>query len=257
MGRGGHTDESDFISLPESFKCPENTVQSLINTIYPNIHLNHPDKYFADRTILCSKNDDVDDVNAAILHRFPGNMKEYHSSDNVVDSGEAGPLLYPPEYLNTINCGGLPLAKLHLRKGCPVMLLRNLNASEGLCNGSRGIVTRLGNRVLEVRLLTGAQAGQTVFIPRIGIIPTDTQVPFKFCRRQFPVRVSFAMTINKSQGQSVLHVGLNLVNPVFTHGQLYVAVSRVTSVHNIKMILDKDAVGTRTKNIVYPEVIID
>jgi ATP-dependent exoDNAse (exonuclease V) alpha subunit len=257
MGRGQHTDESDFINLPDDFKCAENTVQSLINTIYPNIHLNHPDKYFAERTILCSKNDDVDDVNTTILNQFPGAVKVYHGSDNVVDSGEDGPLLYPAEYLNTINCSGLPLAKLQVKKGCPIMILRNLNASEGLCNGSRGIVTRMGNRVLEVWLLTGEQAGQKVFIPRIGIVPTDTQVPFKFCRRQFPVRISFGMSINKSQGQSVLHVGLNLVNSVFAHGQLYVAVSRVTSFYNIKVILDEEVEGMKTKNIVYPEVIID
>ena len=65
------------------------------------------------------------------------------------------------------------------------------------------------------------------------------------------------MTINKSQGQSVKHVGLNLCNSVFAHGQLYVAVSRVTSVYNIKAVWDREALTTKTKNIVYPEVIID
>ncbi|TFK18558.1 hypothetical protein FA15DRAFT_597891, partial [Coprinopsis marcescibilis] len=60
------------------------------------------------------------------------------------------------------------------------------------------------------------------------------------------------------QGQSVKHVGLDLRTPVFTHGQLYVAVSRVTSVHNIKAITDpRDdfTLPLRTKNIVYPEVL--
>jgi PIF1-like helicase len=63
--------------------------------------------------------------------------------------------MYPVEYLNTINCTGLPLHKLKLKKGCPVMVLRNLNPEGGVCNGSRGILTRYRNRVLEVRLLTG------------------------------------------------------------------------------------------------------
>ena len=53
------------------------------------------------------------------------------------------------------------------------------------------------------------------------------------------------------------HVGLDLRNAVFTHGQLYVAVSRVTSVCNIKAIWDSNLVDPVTKNIVYPEVIID
>ena len=65
------------------------------------------------------------------------------------------------------------------------------------------------------------------------------------------------MTINSSQGQSVRYVGLYLCNSGFAHGQLYVAVSQVTSVHNIKAVWDKEALITKTKNIVYPEVIID
>ena len=110
------------------------------------------------------------------------------------------------ENTHRITFSGLPLHKLQLKVGCPVMILRNLNPGEGVCNGSQGIVTRMSNRVLEVHLLTGDYAGKTTFIPRISIIPSSTQVPFKFCRRQFPVKVSFTMSINKSQGQSVKHV---------------------------------------------------
>jgi len=65
------------------------------------------------------------------------------------------------------------------------------------------------------------------------------------------------MSINKSQGQSVDYVGLDLRNAVFTHGQLYVAISQVTSVHNIKAIWDSRLQSPVTRNIVYPEVIID
>ena len=119
------------------------------------------------------------------------------------------------------------------------------------------IVTRMSDRVLEVRLLTGSHAGTTMFIPRLSITPSSPQVPFEFCRRQFPVRVCFAMSINKSQGQSVKHVGLDVRNAVFTHGQLYVAVSRVTSVYNLKVIWDSISGTPVTKNILYPEVIID
>ena len=115
----------------------------------------------------------------------------------------------------------------------------------------------MSSRVLGVRLLTGEHAGKTTFIPRLSLTPSHTQVPFEFCRRQFPVKVCFAMSINKSQGQSVTHVGLDLRNAVFTHGQFYVAVSRVTSVKNIKAIWGSNIQVPTTKNIVYPEVIID
>ena len=87
--------------------------------------------------------------------------------------------------------------------------------------------------------------------------PSDTQVPFEFSQRQFPVKLCFAMSINKSQGQSVTYVGLDVQNAVFTHGQLYAGISWVTSVHNIKVIWDSNMENPVTKNIVYPEVIID
>jgi ATP-dependent DNA helicase PIF1 len=159
--------------------------------------------------------------------------------------------------LNAINTSTLPLAKLEVKEGCPVMILRNLNQSHGVCNGSRGILTRYRNRVLEVKLITGQHAGDTVFIPRIPNQPSDEENSFKFTRKQFPIRLCFAMTINKSQGQSVNHVGLDLSSSVFTHGQFYVAVSRVTSVSNIKAIWNEEQEEAITKNIVYKQVLLD
>ena len=173
-------------------------------------------------------------------------------------TGEDDPLLnYPVEYLNAINCGSLPLSKLKLKVGCPVMVLKNLDAANGVCNGSRGILTRWRNRVLEVKLLTGDHAGETVFIPRISNQPSDEQNAFKFTRRQFPIRLCFSMTINKSQGQSVKFVGLDLRSPAFTHGQFYVAVSRVTSVSNLKVIWNEEVEEGKTQNVVYKEVLLN
>jgi hypothetical protein len=113
------------------------------------------------------------------------------------------------------------------------------------------------SRVIEIQLLSGEFKGKKAFVPRMSLCPQDTQIPFEFCRRQFPVNLCFTMTINKSQGQSVANVGLNLQNAVFTHGQLYVAISRVTASQNIKAIWDEKNASAVTKNIVYPEVIID
>jgi hypothetical protein len=86
---------------------------------------------------------------------------------------------------------------------------------------------------------------------------TDAQIPFQLCRRQYALHLAFCMSINKSQGQSLQHVGLDFRSPVFTHGQFYVAISRATSVHRIKMIWDVKSLTPTTKNIVYPEVLLD
>ena len=149
IGHGKHTDDAKNIKLPDHFKCAENTVDSLIATVYSGINgfPHPPDHYFAERTILTSRNDDVDDINEKMLSEFPGQEKEFLSADSVKGSNEngEGKLLYPVEYLNSINCSGLPLHKLQLKVGCPVMILRNLNPGEGVCNGSRGIVTRMSN----------------------------------------------------------------------------------------------------------------
>ena len=90
----------------------------------------------------------------------------------------------------------------------------------------------------------------------MNMIPTDKKIPFTFKRRQFPLAVCFAMTINKSQGQSLSKVRLFLKVPVFSHGQLYVALSRVKSKEGLKLlILDKDGrITNKTTNVVCKEI---
>jgi ATP-dependent DNA helicase PIF1 len=103
-----------------------------------------------------------------------------------------------------------------------------------------------------------------MFIPRLSITPSDTeQMPFTLHRRQFPVRPAFAMTINKAQGQTLKMVGIFLPKPVFTHGQLYVAMSRIGCPEGVKLLVTdgwedayEDApAGVYTHNVVYTEVL--
>ena len=262
VGHGKHTDAQDNIIIPENMRLPDNSIGELINHIYPNIHQIQTSlhQFFSEHILLSSWNDDVDDINEAILNKYLGPVREFHSADKVASDNPndiEGELMYPVEYLNGINCSGFPLANMRLKLRSPVIVLRNLNQAEGVCNGTRGLITKISHRVIEIELLTGDFVGKKVFIPRITLTPSETQVLFKLEKRQFPLKLCFAMTINKSQGQSVKHVGLDLRTSVFTHGQFYVGVSRVKSVENIKVITDnKEGIGV-TKNIVYPEVLLD
>lgn len=84
-------------------------------------------------------------------------------------------------------------------------------------------------------------------------MPQDGDFPFRWKRRQFPVRLSFSMTINKGQGQSLGKVGVYLSRDVFPHGQLYVPLSRVGRSNGLRVSLGmtNDGPKTNTANIVY------
>ena len=94
-------------------------------------------------------------------------------------------------------------------------------------------------------------------IPRINFHPTDRSLPIEMERKQFPVRLCFAVTSNKSQGQTLKHVGIYLQQDFFSHGQLYVALSRVQSPQNLKIYRPNatDKNDYQTTNVVFKEVL--
>ncbi|XP_073313552.1 uncharacterized protein [Primulina huaijiensis] len=216
-------------------------IATIVESAYPLFGNTVSDAtYFQQRAILAPTLDVVQSVNEYMISMNHSEGKLYLSSDTVCHSDKNIDLLndvHTLEFLNAIRCSGVPNHELNLKVGTPVMLLRNIDHFLGLCNGTRLILTRLGNHVLEGKILTGTNAGHKVIIPRLSLTPFDTRLPFKFQRRQFPLIVSYTMTINKSQEQSLSHVGLLLKKPVFSHGQLYVAVSRVTNPKGLKILI--------------------
>ena len=161
--------------------------------------------------------------------------------------------MYSPDVLNGMKLAGLPNHKLVLKVGAPVMLLRNMDQSEGLCNGTRLRIKELGDRAIKAEILTGTKVGETVSLTRFKLTPSDKRLPLQINRRQFPISVCFAMTINKSQGQSLAKIGIYLPEPIFGHDQLYVALSRATSPGGLKVIIGNHQghPPNTTKNIVY------
>lgn len=124
---------------------------------------------------------------------------------------------FSTEFLNSLDIPGTPPHNLQLKIGSPIILLQNFNPPQ-LCNGTRLIIKKITGNILEATILTGKFKGKVVLLPRIPMIPSDSTIPFK--RLQFPIRLAFAMSINKSQGQTMSVCGLDLENPCFSHGQL-------------------------------------
>ena len=140
------------------------------------------------------------------------------------------------------------------------MMMRNLNPNLGLCNGTRLRIVDLKPHVIHATIMTGERQGQDVLIPRIVFISdaNANEFPFRLRRKQFPVQLAFAMTINKAQGQTVQNLGLYLATPCFSHGQLYVAMSRVTSRTKFKALIEypelEEEDGSYTANVVYRQI---
>jgi hypothetical protein len=229
---------------------------SIIDAVFPDLTCD-----LTKRAILTPKNDTSLDLNDQVLERLPGERRLYLSVDNVVSDDENERQNYPLEFLNSLTPSGMPQHRLYLKVGSIVMLLRNLDVRKGFCNGTRLIIRRMEDHVLDAQIISSTHAGESLLIPRIQLAPSDVNLPFVLQRRQFPVRLAYCMTINKAQGQTFDKVGIYLPAPVFTHGQLYVAFSRAKSFSDVHIKIDNTSTQglidgtTVTQNIVYPEVL--
>ena len=207
------------------------TFQQLIDFVYPDILTAEPTT-FANRGILAPTNNSTDEINDHILGLLPARMHTLHSANTIIktspnDINDVSSV----EFLQSIDVTGVPPHDLNLKVGCVVMFIRNVNFDSGIVNGRKGIVQAISSRIVDVEII--GDGSPLVRIPRITFEVKVGKDGMTFHRKQFPLRVCYAMTINKSQGQTLSRVGLHLRDDVFCHGQLYVALSRTTSCSNI------------------------
>jgi ATP-dependent DNA helicase PIF1 len=163
------------------------------------------------------RNDYVDEINERMIDKYLDKAMVFYNFDSV-------------DFLNSVTPNGLLLHELRIKINCPLILLYNLDPCSGLCNGTCLVVRAVNKHILDVEIFNGTHAGDRVFIPRILLsLFEDLSLPFKFKRKQFPMRLSFTMTINKALGQTLPTVGVYLLEPMFSYGQLDVALSRGVS----------------------------
>ena len=232
------------------------SMDEFCDNIFPDLDSNiHDKRWLEGRAILTPTNREVDQINNHLVDKMAGEIILLYSSDALDNDKDT--YRYNIEYINTLNPTGLPASRLCLKPGMPVMLMRNLNPTEGLCNGTRLVFKRMLSPRLLVCTTVGQDIDRDVYIPRITLRPKERQYPFEWSRRQFPIRAAFSTTINKAQGQTMKTIGVWLPEPVFSHGQLYVAASRVGAPEKLKFALkpEDERYSTRTRNVVYKEVL--
>ncbi|XP_027171551.1 uncharacterized protein LOC113771129 [Coffea eugenioides] len=264
IGEGRETvDRHGEITLPFAMVIPyiekEQSLNRLVESVFPDLMTYSKNPYsMINRCVLAPKNSSVDKINDMMIKRFPGNLHVYVSSDRTVDPRHQGDY---QDFLNSQNPKGLPPHKLLLKENCPIMLIRNLNPTEGLCNGTRLICRELKQNTICAEIAFGQHRGKRIFLPKIPLQVSDNDKNgLPFIRTQFPVRVCFALTINKSQGQTLDYVGIYLREPVFSHGQLYVVLSRVKTSAALKVLIlpgtfDGIKTDCRTRNVVFEEIL--
>ena len=254
-------DRNGIVEIPKTMA--RESREEVMECIFGDLEHNFENKeYLKSRLILAADNAIVNETNIDMVQELPGELHSFKSIDTVDDDDAR--LQYPVEYLNMLNPSGFSEHELHLKVGAPVILLRNFDVKAGHCNGTRYIVKEIRKYSLELEKLdTNGDENDILQLPRICMNKEFDDMPLTMKRLQFPIKLAFAVTFHRSQGQSVEHCGILLPKDIWTHGQIYVAFSRCGNPHNIHVWAEQEQFKNMNfeptkrmvKNVVYPEVL--
>lgn len=172
-------------------------------------------------------------VNDLCFDKLPGNLTCMPASDSYVDCRD--PDDFPPEYIESLDMKGAPPWLLKFKLGAKYMCIRNLDLKRGIVNGTLLKLLSIGRHTAQFQILTGKASGSVDIFTRavFTITPEASGLPFTVIRTQFPIIPAYCLSVHKAQGQSLQCVGLIFESDPFTHGQLYVALSRVAGWHKV------------------------
>ncbi|OWZ15154.1 LOW QUALITY PROTEIN: Helitron helicase [Phytophthora megakarya] len=182
--------------------------------------------------------------------------REYLSTDSVEDAVNGD--FFEPKVLHAVNLNGNPPHKLMLKKGIPIMMMRNLNPDLGPCNGTRLRIEDLKDHVTHATIMTGERKGQHVLFPRIVFISDNdaSDIPFRLRRKAFPVQSAFAVPSTKPKAKRFSTSGC--IWQLHASRMLYVALSRVSERSSFKALIEnakeEEDGGVYTENIVYRQI---
>uniref|UniRef100_A0A2C9UQ53 ATP-dependent DNA helicase n=1 Tax=Manihot esculenta TaxID=3983 RepID=A0A2C9UQ53_MANES len=188
------------IRIPEEmvakYENENSCEEALIDAVYPSLEENaRLAQYMTNRAILATKNEYVNSFNEKMINIFPSESNIYTSFDEAVDDANN---YYQEKFLNTLLPNELSPHKLEFKMNCPIILLRNLDPSNGLCNGTIIVHISFKKNVIYAEIIS-RKHGKQVLLPRISLSPTENErYPFYFKIKQFLVRLYFTMTINEA-----------------------------------------------------------
>ena len=240
----------------------KDTPEDLCEAVCDNFASNYMNcDYLSHRAIMTCTNKIVNAANHDMLQQIPGEMHVSRSIDTCIE--EEHQALYDEDFLNRLSPSGLPPHRLHLKVNSVIILIRNLSVRDGHCNGSRYIIQSMTDKLIVARRLDGSSE-DIVLIPKIPMYSKESDFVATFKRLQFPVVSAYYLTFNRAQGQSLDRCGLLLPESVFSHGHLYVGLSRCGDDDNVFIYANQDefdsirddlpANRTFTRNIVFTEI---